>query len=415
MSSDLTNTQEPAPDVASPAPVAAPSEESPWQAITTRLRRGEVGQLPVILMLLVIVAVFSFTSGGKFLLPINLNNLVLQQAPVTMIALAAVLVLLLAEIDLSSSAVAYLAGGVMTILSALHQWPAGLALLAGLGVSLLIGLLNGFFVAVLRIPSFIVTLAGFIFYAGLLLFFESPNTSIGLYDPALRGIMSGYVIFPWDVLSPIPFILIYAGALWYERSRKQKLGLRVGPAWTMWLKVIVVVVLAAVSVAIFEFALGAPYSFYITLGILTIVWLVLRFTTYGRHVYAVGGSPEAARRAGINVTAIRISIFAISSTLAGFGGIMLTSEIGAAVTGLDPNLLLLAIAVAVIGGVSLFGGRGSVWGVLLGVLTIGSLTNGLALFTAGNAALQQMLEGAVLIAAVVLDAVVRRNSAVSGR
>jgi D-xylose transport system permease protein len=185
--------------------------------------------------------------------------------------------------------------------------------------------------------------------------------------------------------------------------------------WTVWLKLGVIVVLVAGSLIIFEKALGVPYAIYIVFGVLIVSWLVLRFTTFGRHVYAVGGNPEAARRAGIRVTAIRISVFGLGSMLAGLGGILITSRTTSAPTAVDTRLLLLAIAVAVIGGVSLFGGRGSVWGVVLGVLIIGSLENGLTLFTSASTAFEQMLEGAVLILAVILDAITRRRNAVSGR
>ena len=385
------------------------------QAMMTRLRRGEIGQLPAILMLLVIVLIFEYFSHGVFLYPINLSNLILQEADVAVIALAAVLVLLLAEIDLSLAAVAYLCGAVMTILSSYHHWPAALALIAGLLTGLVVGLINGIFVAVLRVPSFIVTLAAYIFYSGLLLHIELPNTTITLFDPALKGIMANYVTFPWDVLSPIPVVLIYVGALLMERQRRMTAKLSVAPLWSVWLKAGVLVVFIAIALAVFESALGVPYSVYIVFGVLIISWLVLRFTTYGRHVYAVGGSPEAARRAGINVTMIRVSVFALASMLAGLGGILVASRTTSAPTSVDPRLLLLAIAVAVIGGVSLFGGRGSVWGVVLGVLIIGSLENGLTLFNSSSSDFEQMLEGAVLIAAVVLDALARRRNAVTGR
>ena len=329
--------------------------------------------------------------------------------------MGAVMVLLLAEIDLSLAAVANLCGAVMATLSAYQHASAPVALLAGLAVGLVIGVINGFFVAVMRIPSFIVTLAAYIFYSGLLLHILLPNTTIRLYDPVLTGIMSNYVTFPWDVLAPIPVIIIYAAALFYNRTRRARLGLKLEPVWTVWLHVGVVAFLTAVALTIFESAFGVPYSMFIIVGLLIAFWLVLRFTTYGRHVYAVGGSPEAARRAGINVTVVRISVFALASMLAGLGGILESSRTISAQAAVDPTLLLLAIAVAVIGGVSLFGGRGSIWGVALGILIIGSLENGLTLFTSTGTDIKQMLEGVVLLIAVLLDALSRRRSAVSGR
>lgn len=385
------------------------------EALRSRLRRGDIGQAPAALMLLVIIIVFEFFSDGVFLHPINLSNLILQEADVAVIALAAVLTLLLAEIDLSLAAVAYLCGAVTVVTSTNYHWPAVWALLAGLVAGVIIGVINGVLVAILRIPSFVVTLAGYIFYSGLLAQIEFPNTTITLFDPAIKGIMSNYLTFPWDILSPIPIIVIYAGLLLYERQRRMKAGLVAGPLWAIWLKVGLLIAFVAVALFVFEDALGVPYAMYIVFGVLIVFWLLLRFTTFGRHVYAVGGNSEAARRAGINVTMIRISVFALGSMLAGLGGILVTSRTTSAPTAVDPRLLLLAIAVAVIGGVSLFGGRGSVWGVVLGVLIIGCLENGLTLFSSASSAFEQMLEGAVLIAAVILDAITRRRRAVSGR
>jgi D-xylose transport system permease protein len=307
---------------------------------------------------------------------------------------------------------------VTATLSSLHNVPAFPALLAGIGVGLAIGAINGFFVAVMRVPSFIVTLAAYIFYSGVLLHILFPQTTLLLKDPFLTGIMSGYVTFPWDVLAPIPLIVIYAAVLLVARMRRARLGLRTAPQWTLWTRIGAVIVLAYGAVIfIFEGpgALGVPDSLFIVLGLVIVLWLLLRFTTYGRHVYAVGGSPEAARRAGISVIWIRISAFALGSMLAGLGGILEASRENSAATQVEPTLLLLSIAVAVIGGVSLFGGRGSVWGVLLGILIIGSLQNGLTLFTSAGNDLKYMFEGAVLMIAVLFDAITRRRNAVSGR
>ncbi len=414
MQSDVTSastTTSPAPQTTPPSP----PQESMMDALRSRLRRGDIGQAPAALMLLVIIIVFEFFSDGVFLHPINLSNLILQEADVAVIALAAVLTLLLAEIDLSLAAVAYLCGAVTVVTSTNYHWPAVWALLAGLVAGVIIGTINGVLVAILRIPSFVVTLAGYIFYSGLLAQIEFPNTTITLFDPAIKGIMSNYLTFPWDILSPIPIIVIYAGLLLYERQRRMKAGLVAGPLWAIWLKVGLLIAFVAVALFVFEDALGVPYAMYIVFGVLIVFWLLLRFTTFGRHVYAVGGNSEAARRAGINVTMIRISVFALGSMLAGLGGILVTSRTTSAPTAVDPRLLLLAIAVAVIGGVSLCGGRGSAWGVVLGVLIIGCLENGLTLFSPPSSAFEQMLEGAVLIAAVILDAITRRRRAVSGR
>lgn len=402
------------PEAAGAAPLTAASQLR-GGGIGERLLHGDLGQLPAILMLILIVVVFQIISNGFFLLPKNLSNLILQESSTALVAIGAVMVLLLAEIDLSLAAVANFCGAVMVQLSVQGHVAAPWALLAGIGAGIVIGVINGVLVAVLRVPSFIVTLAAYIFYSGALLHILFPQTTVRLQDPGITGIMTSYFTWPFDLLIPLPIIALYIWSLVSERSHRAKLGLQVAPAWTMWGRVGVVIAALAIGLVIFENALGVPFALYIILGVLMVLWLVLRFTAYGRHVYAVGGNPEAARRAGISVTAIRISVFAIASAMAALGGIVESSRTISAASQVDPQLLLLAIAVAVIGGVSLFGGRGSVWGVVLGILIIGSLENGLTLFSATGQDAKLMIEGIVLIVAVILDAITRRRNAVSGR
>ncbi|MDE3230463.1 MAG: inner-membrane translocator, partial [Chloroflexota bacterium] len=367
MSSDVSTQEESNQPV---APAAAPATQLAEQSLGQRLLHGDIGQLPAILMLALIVIIFQIISGGFFLKPVNISNLILQEASTALVALGAVMTLLLAEIDLSLAAVATLCGSVMVVLSVYQHWNAPTAILAGVIVGAIIGALNGVLVAVMRVPSFVVTLAAYLFYFGVNEHILLPQTTVRVIDPGITDIMTGYVTFPYDVLSPLPIIALYAWALIAERNHRIKLGLQVGPAWTMWGRIVAVLVIAVVGLLIFESALGVPYALYIVVGVIIVLWLALRFTIYGRHIYAVGGSPEAARRAGIRVTAIRISVFAIGSALAGLGGVLESSRTISAGAQVDPQLLLLAIAVAVIGGVSLFGGRGSVWGVVLGILII---------------------------------------------
>jgi D-xylose transport system permease protein len=392
----------------------APTTPGIADAISQRLRRGDLGQLPVVLTLVVIAFFFQITSGGIFLNPQNLSNLVLQIATIASLGIGAVFVLLIAEIDLSLAAVANLCGAVMVTLSVYQGWPAALALLAGLVAGALVGVVNGLFVAVLRVPSFIVTLAGLIGYSGLLLHVLLPNTTIRLIDPSLTAIAADYLIFPWDVLLPIPFVAAYVGLVLANRAARARQGLPNAPTWEVLARTGVVVVIVILALLLFESYRGVPYSTLVLVGLLLLFWLILRFTGFGRHVYAVGGSPEASRRAGINVTGIRIAIFALASTLAAVGGILESSRTISASAQVDPTLLLDAIAAAVIGGVSLFGGRGSVWAVVLGSLIIGSLSNGLDLLNQGQD-IKLMVEGAVLILAVTVDALARRRNPAAAR
>jgi D-xylose transport system permease protein len=384
------------------------------QVFRERLVRGELGQLPVVLTLVLIAIFFEITSRGLFFAPQNLSNLILQIATIGFLALGSVLVLLIAEIDLSLAAVSRLCGAVLVALSANHGATAATAIIAAVVVGAIIGLVNGFFVAVLRVPSFIVTLAALIGYTGLLIHVLLPNASIRLIDPFLTGIAANYLIFPWDVLLPVPLIALYVLLQLWNRIQRQRAGLTQEPLWALIVRTGVVVVISVLALFIFESYRGIPYSALILVCALLLFWLIMRFTGFGRHVYAVGGNAEAARRAGIGIVGIRIVIFTLASTLAAIGGVLASSRAISASAQVNPTLLLDAIAAAVIGGVSLFGGRGSVWAVVLGSLIIGSLENGLDLLSQGTD-VKLMVEGVVLLIAVTADAISRRRNANGGR
>jgi D-xylose transport system permease protein len=394
------------------APKVEPASAGLLQTLGDRLRRGELGQLPVVLTLILIFIFFEITSGGIFFSPQNLSNLILQIATIGFLGLGAVLVLLIAEIDLSLAAVSSLCGAVLVVLSA-NGASALVALISAIVVGLVIGLINGMFISVLRVPSFIVTLAALIGYTGVLIHLL-PNASIRLIDPFLTGIATNYLTFPWDVLLPIPLIAAYVVLQLWTRIRRQRAGLPQSPLWEVIARTGAVVLISVIALIVFESYRGIPYSALILLTALLIFWLIMRFTSFGRHVYAVGGNTEAARRAGIGVVGIRVTIFILASTLAAIGGILASSRAISASAQINPTLLLDAIAAAVIGGVSLFGGRGSVWAVVLGSLIIGSLENGLDLLNQGTD-VKLMVEGVVLLIAVTADAIVRRRNAASGR
>ena len=400
------------PSSAESAPTTSKSETpeaGPLQTLRDRLFRGELGQLPVVLTLVLIAIFFEITSHGIFFSPQNLSNLILQIATIGFLGLGSVLVLLIAEIDLSLAAVASLCGAVLVVLSAGHSYSPVVAIILAIVAGVVIGLVNGFFVAVLRVPSFIVTLAALIGYTGVLIHLL-PNASIRLIDPFLTGIATNYLTFPWDVLLPVPLIALYVLLQLWTRVRRQRVGLPLSPLWELVARAGAVVVVSVLALIIFESYRGIPYSALILVGALLIFWLIMRFTGFGRHVYAVGGNAEAARRAGIGVVGIRVAIFTLASSLAAIGGILAASRAISASAQINPTLLLDAIAAAVIGGVSLFGGRGSVWAVVLGSLIIGSLENGLDLLNQGTD-VKLMVEGAVLLIAVTVDAVIRRRSA----
>jgi D-xylose transport system permease protein len=371
---------------------------------------NDLGQLPVFIGLILIAIYFQIAGKGFFLTPQNLTNLVLQIITIGTVALGAVLVLLLGEIDLSLSSVAYLCGAIMGVLSARHGWSAWPAIVAALVAGLLIGAINGFFIAVVRMPSFIVTLSAFIFYQGLLGQLLQPQTTLPIRDDAINRIAVTYLPDYLGFGIPIAAVVIYALSLIIRRAARQRAGLPVMTVGQLAFRIGLVSVIAVGLVAFFENFLGVPLVAVILVGLIVIFWLITTRTRFGRHMYAVGGNAEAARRAGIRVVSLRIVVFSLASMLAAIGGILLVSRQVSAPAAVDSSLLLNAIAAAVIGGVSLFGGRGSVWAVVIGSLIVGSLFNGLSL-TGQSAFVQQMVEGVVLLLAVLVDAIARRRSA----
>lgn len=402
---------------AAPGATAAVVAAEPAEATSTGgwslrdLIRGDLGQLPVFIGLILIAIYFQIASGGFFLIPENLRGLADQVTafPILGIAVASTLVLLIGEIDLSVAEVAYLCGAVTAVLSVRLQFPAWEAILVGILVGVVIGLINGVLIAVLRMPSFIVTLAGFIFYQGLLQNLLQPRASVQIFDPVIGGIETYNLPIYLSIVLPAIALAIYAAFVLAGRARRQKAGLPVQPSAQLTLQLVLPIILVALVVFALDSYQGVPLPTVITVAILIVVWLITTKTAFGRHIYAVGGNAEAARRAGIRVVGLRIAIFTLASTIAAISGMLLVARAATAVSLVNNSLLLFAIAAAVIGGVSLFGGRGSVWGVVLGALIMGSLTNGLSLLNIGPDVVL-MTAGLALAVAVLLDAISRRRS-----
>jgi D-xylose transport system permease protein len=395
------------------AAAAAPSEgflASLWRRFT----RGELGQIPVVIGLVLIAIYFQVAGNSLFLSPRNLTFLVQQVITVGTIGLGAVLVLLIGEIDLSLPAVAYFCAGVMGVLSARQGWSAPAAIVAGVLTGLVIGAINGFFIAVVRVPSFIVTLAAFIFYQGLLSRILDPQTTLPIYDNAINSIAVTYLDPILGIALPTLAVLVYGAGLLLGRRQRQRYGLAVPSLGQVALRFGAVAVIVGAVVTFFEAYLGVPLVAVILASLIIIFWLLTTRTRFGRHLYAVGGNAEAARRAGINVVALRVAVFALAGVIAAIGGMLEASRGVSAAAAVPGYLLLYAIAAAVIGGVSLFGGRGSVWAIVLGALIVGSLHNGFAL-TNQPAAVEEMAEGIVLLLAVLVDAIARRRSAAGVR
>ena len=381
-----------------------------------RIRGGDLGALPVIVGLLVMSAIFQ-SLAPTFLSARNLSNLALQIVPTGLIALGVVLVLLLGEVDLSAGSVSGLCAAVMAVMTVKQGYDALLAIAAALLLGALIGAVHGFFFARLGVPSFVVTLAGLIGWQGALLWVLGETGTVNIpYDGTVAALANtflseialGYAV----VLAPV---VLYLVALLRGSSRRAAVGLpRMGPG-AIAARAGGLAALGLGAAWVLNLTRGVPLALILFVGLVALVDLALRKTRHGRMVYAVGGNAEAARRAGIDVTRVRIAVLAIASVLAAFGGIMQASRLFAVnqASG-SGDVLLNAIAAAVIGGTSLFGGRGSAWSALLGMLVIGAIQSGILLLNLQSDA-QYMITAAVLLVAVTVDAVSRRGRRASGR
>jgi D-xylose transport system permease protein len=409
--------------VAEPPPEAViPAEEldsisAAARGYLERLKAGDVGSLPVIVGMIVIVIFFTAKSS-VFFSAINFNNLIVQMAGTTVVAIGVVFVLLLGEIDLSIGYVSGVAGVTVAWLQqpgTSHQLPGILAILIAIAVGALIGVFQGSFVAFIGVPSFVVTLAGLLAWQGVIIRWIGNQGVIGIQDNLINDV-ANYVLPKWlgwvVALAICLGVAASAASAFYSRHRAG-LKMRSIPLATLRIGLIAVVVFGVVAVS--NHARGVPFAGVLMVALLALWTFIARRTTFGRHVYAVGGSAEAAHRAGINVKFIRITVFAISSGMAAIGGVIFASRLNSVDLNAGGGTILLdAIAAAVIGGTSLFGGRGRVISAVLGALVISTIGNGLSLIGSA-AATQYIATGIILLGAVVLDTVSRRRLAASGR
>ncbi|MGW0420661.1 sugar ABC transporter permease [Streptomyces sp. NPDC003015] len=391
-----------------------------WTEFTRKVKGGELGSLPVVIGLIVIWAIFQF-KNDRFLSADNLSNISYYMSATGMIAIGLVFVLLLGEIDLSVGSVSGLASTLFAVWVVQHGMNAWLALLLAILVGIAIGALHGWFFAKIGVPAFVVTLAGLLGWNGLMLWLLGSSGTINIPSDSGPIHLLGQNSFFMDqaiiggyLLAGLAVVLTLVGNFGEQRRRKAA-GVPFRPTGEILLRVGALAVASFVAAAVLNNANGVSNSLVIFLAALVIVDFVLRRTTYGRKVFAVGGGIEAARRAGINVPMVRITVFAISGGFAAIGGMFFAGQTASATLSAGGgNTLMLAIAAAVIGGTSLFGGRGSVWSALLGMLVIQSITTGLDLLNM-NASIQYMITGGVLLGAVVIDSVSRRSQKAAGR
>jgi len=427
---DLTAAEGGAPLV--PAEIGAQTMREYVRAALLRIRGGESGMLPVVLGLVAIVIVFQAISPHHvFLSAGNIVNLFLQSAVFMVLAMAETFALLLGEIDLSIGYVGPVGAviAVQLVQPSTSNWPWWAAIIVALLACALIGFLQGTLVTRLRLPSFIVTLAGLLIFNGVLLIVLAIGPFSGY--PSLSGpqtnVRALYNLM-WGHITPtqgwIVMALIVAGLganLYLRDSRRRRSGLVAPP---VSLSVVKILFMAVVGIAVVWVCNvnraavgtleGVPWAIFIVLGVLGAWTFLLQRTRYGRYIYAIGGNPEAARRAGIKVTSIRTWAFVLCSFTAGIGGLLYASYLGGMSNNVNGGqLVLYAVAAAVIGGTSLFGGRGKAVHGVLGGLVIGGIYNGMYLL--GLAVQWEFIvTGGVLIGAVTIDAVSRRGSASAG-
>lgn len=381
-------------------------------AVRRRVREGGLGPAPVLLALAVIWVVFQCLNE-RFLSPRNLSVLSVDIVGTGMVAVGIVFVLLIGEIDLSVGALAGLAGAMFAALNVNVGMAEWLAVILAVICGTAIGALHGFLFAKFHVPAFVVTLAGLLAWSGLMILLLGPDSTIHFSEDGLvAALTSRYYSAPGftyglAALCTAAYLLVSLR----DRGRRAAAGMPCRPVGGIWARTALLAVVAFSTVAVLDRFEGLPLALLIFLGVLVASDLLLRRTRYGRQVLALGGGVEAARRAGVDVTLVRVSVFMVAGTLAAFGGLFVASRFTSASQVSGTGMLLInAVAAAVIGGTSLFGGRGSTWSALLGVLVIQSIASGMALLGV-ETAVQFMITGGVLITAVIIDSLARSTPA----
>ncbi len=386
-----------------------------------KVRSGEASLLPILFGLAVLVAYFQ-VRNSVFLSAGNLTNLFVQATIFILLAMAETWLLLLGEIDLSVGYVAALgATTAVILLDAQFHWPWYLALLAAIAVTTAIGLLQGLIIIKLRLPSFIVTLAGLLGWEGVLIFFvdrQGTGGTIPVQEKVLYDLVNGNLSPLATWIFTAASLAIFCWSILRKDQSRRASGLEAVPFVVTLMKVAALVIAGIVLVLIFNtnrgtFTVlrGMPYAIPVDFVMLTVGGFILTRTKAGRYIYAIGGNPEAARRAGVNVDRYRLLAFTLTGVTAGVAGLIYASRLGGISDGVDGgNLVLLAVASAVIGGTSLFGGRGKIIHAVIGGMVIASIYNGMALINM-SAATQFIATALVLLVAVAMDSVARRSTA----
>jgi D-xylose transport system permease protein len=394
-----------------------------FQAYIDRLRGGDMGALPAVLGLVVLFIVFSILRPDTFTSNLNIANLLVQASAISVLAMGLVPVLLLGEIDLSAGVTGGMAAGFSAVMLVRHDQPWPIAVLVGLIVGAITGFVMGVLVAKLGIPSFVVTLAFFLGLQGVTLKLIGLGGTVPVRDEVLRGITikSMGVVTGWIVV--IGLLAIYGALIFWRQSRLAAKNLHRPPTSLLIFKFVALCIILLGMTALLSqnrsrvpsFIIeGIPYAVFVV-GALLIFWtFIFGRTPYGRHMYAVGGNTEAARRAGISVDRLKVSAFIICSTMAAVSGLISASYTGKVSPGSGGgNTLLYAVGAAVIGGTSLFGGKGLIRDAVIGGLVIATIDNGLGLLNQ-SAYINYIITGSVLLLAASVDAISRRRRSATG-
>ncbi|MEW9530290.1 sugar ABC transporter permease [Microbispora sp. NPDC049125] len=388
-----------------------------------RVRGGDMGALPAILGLVVLCTIFAILRP-VFLSAINFANLLTQGAAISLIAMGLVFVLLLGEIDLSAGYTSGVCAAVLAVTMTSNGQPWYISVAAAILTGVVIGFVLGALVAKVGIPSFVVTLAAFLAFQGLLLVLVNEGNNIAIRDPTIIAIENKYVppALGWAIY--VVCVAAYAAVQIVRARRRSGRGLVADPATLIAVRVGALAVLGGLAVyalnlersrnALLVSLKGVPIVVPLVLALLVFWTFVLQRTAFGRHIYAVGGNAEAARRAGIRVDRIRVSAFVLCSGMASIGGIVLASQ----ASSVDPStggsdVLLFAVGAAVIGGTSLFGGKGRVLDAILGGAVVAVINNGMGLM-GYSASVKYIVTGSVLLLAAGVDALSRKRAAASG-
>ncbi len=369
--------------------------------------------LPIIVGLALIWVYFQ-SQSPYFLSPRNLTNLLLQISVIGTVAAGVVFVLLIGEVDLSVGSLVGLSSAIIGVLIVRAEMPWWLAVLLAMAVTSGIGAMQGAWSAYFGVPTFVVTLAGLLGWLGVQLHVLGTLGTVNVMTPEIINLTTTHLpkLLGWLLVGLI--VIIQAAIAVNRRRKRERMGLPVGPRSALLLRIGIVTVAAVAAVGVLNQWKGVPTAALIMLALIaSLAWIVQR-TRFGRNVMAVGGNAEAARRAGINVKMTRVYVLTLCALLASVGGLLSVARQAAASTQTGGGTLLLeAIAAAVIGGTSLFGGRGTVWSALVGAMVMGSLSNGLDL-TGQPADIKYIVYMCVLLLAVTVDAVSRRKAASSG-